>query len=391
MPHARPRHLESRIRQALAWSPSVSLVGMRQAGKTTLVKRICPGYLSFDDDALVGATEAGTWDRFLAQPRPLALDEVQKAPRIFSRLKLWIDERRRPGQFVLTGSVRFLSRRAIRESLTGRTALLELLPLTVAEAHARPLANGISRLLRIDEPGLRRLEADAWCSASTLESYCSRGGMPGICFQRSESVRRHAWDSHLDAVLARDLQLVYATRIGVSRIKGLFAHMATQQGEPLPLARLARIVAASDKTTTQLLLAFESLFLIRRHGKGWYCEDMGLAAAACKASWLHEGVPLRRWVFGELLAQLQFHHANNHEFGEYRTRGGACVPFVITIEDATLLLTVDAGPEPSEKSLKSLGSFRGRRRQVVRVALHAGDEGWQTRRGVWCLPARWLA
>jgi hypothetical protein len=215
--------------------------------------------------------------------------------------------------------------------------------------------------------------------------------MPGICFHRSEGVRRHAWDSHLDAVLARDLQLVYATRIGVSRIKGLFAHMAAQQGEPLPLARLARIVGASDKTTTHLLQAFESLFLIRRHGRGWYCEDMGLAASACKASWLHEAVPLRRWVFGELLAQLQIHHANNHEFGEYRTRGGACVPFVITIENATVLLAVDTAPAPSEKSLKSLGSFRGRGRHIVRVALHAGDEGWQTRRGVWCLPARWLA
>lgn len=391
MPHARPRHLESRVRQALGWSPSVSLVGMRQSGKTTLVKRICPGYLSFDDDALVGATEAGTWDRFLAQPRPLALDEVQKAPRVFSRLKLWIDERRRPGQFVLTGSVRFLSRQAIRESLTGRTALLELLPLTVAEAHGRPLANAISKLVKLDERAFRQLETDAWCSSSTLNSYCTRGGMPGICFQRSETVRRHAWNSHLDAVLARDLQLVYATRISVSRIKGLFAHMAAHQGEPLPLARLARIVAASDKTTTQLLQAFESLFLIRRHGKGWYCEDMGLAAAACKASWLHEAVPLRRWVFGELLAQLQIHHANTHEFGEYRTRGGAYVPFVITIADTVVLLTVDKALAPSEKSLKSLGSFRGRGKSIVRVALHAGDEGWRTRRGVWCLPARWLA
>ena len=391
MPHTRPRHLESRIRQALAWSPSVSLVGMRQSGKTTLVKRMCPGYLSFDDDALVGATEAGTWDQFLAQPRPLALDEVQKAPRVFSRLKLWIDERRRPGQFVLTGSVRFLSRRAIRESLTGRTALLELLPLTVAEAHGRPLADTVSRLLTLDDAALRRLEAEAWCSATTLESYCARGGMPGICFHRNESVRRHAWDSHLDAVLARDLQLVYATRIGVARMKALFAHMAAQQGEPLPLARMARIVGSSDKTTAQVLHAFESLFLIRRHGKSWYCEDMGLAASACKAAWLHNAVPLRRWVFGELLSQLHIHHANNHEFGEYRTRGGAFIPFVITVENAMLLLSVDAAPAPSEKSLKSLGSFRGRARHITRVALHAGDEGWRTPRGIWCLPARWLA
>jgi hypothetical protein len=60
-------------------------------------------------------------------------------------------------------------------------------------------------------------------------------------------------------------------------------------------------------------------------------------------------------------------------------------------EDAIVLLTVDTAPAPSEKSLKSLGSFRGRGRHIVRVALHAGDEGWQTRRGVWCLPARWLA
>ena len=364
---------------------------MRQSGKTTLVKGMCPGYLSFDDDALVGATEAGNWDRLLGQPRPLALDEVQKAPRVFSRLKLWIDERRRPGQFVLTGSVRFLSRRAIRESLTGRTALLELLPLTVAEAHGRPLADTVSRLLTLDDAALRRLEAEAWCSATTLESYCARGGMPGICFHRNESVRRHAWDSHLDAVLARDLQLVYATRIGVARMKALFAHIAAQQGEPLPLARMARIVGSSDKTTAQVLHAFESLFLIRRHGKSWYCEDMGLAASACKAAWLHNAVPLRRWVFGELLSQLHIHHANNHEFGEYRTRGGAFIPFVITVENAVLLLSVDAAPAPSEKSLKSLGSFRGRSRRITRVALHAGEEGWRTPRGIWCLPARWLA
>lgn len=163
----------------------------------------------------------------------------------------------------------------------------------------------------------------AWCSAAMLESYCSRGGMPGICFHRSETVRRHAWDSHPDTVLARDLQLVYATRITVSRKKTSFAQIAAQQGEPLPLARLARILGASDKTNAQLLPGFESLFLIRRHGKGWYCEDVGLAAAACKSSWIHDTVTLRRWVFGELLAQLQVHHANNHEFGEFRTRGVA--------------------------------------------------------------------
>jgi predicted AAA+ superfamily ATPase len=364
---------------------------MRQSGKTTLVKRICPGYLSFDDDALVGATEAGQWDRLLAQPRPLALDEVQKAPRVFSRLKLWIDERRRPGQFVLTGSVRFLSRRAIRESLTGRTALLELLPLTIAEAHGRPLANAVSRLLKLDHSALERLMTDAWCSPARLESYCSRGGMPGICFHRSEGVRRHAWDSHLDTVLARDLQLVYATRITVSRMKTLFAQIAAQQGEPLPLARLARILGASDKTTAHLLHGFESLFLIRRHGKGWYCEDMGLAAAACKSSWIHDTVTLRRWVFGELLAQLQVHHANKHEFGEYRTRGGAFIPFVVAIDGAVLLFTVDAAPAPSEKSLKSLGAYRDRGKRAVKIALHTGDEGWRSPRGIWCLPARWIA
>jgi hypothetical protein len=391
MAHIRARYLEDRLRKALAWSPSVSVVGMRQSGKTTLVKRLCPGYLSFDDDSLVAATEAGNWDRIISAPRPLALDEVQKAPRVFSRLKLWIDERRRPGQYVLTGSVRFLSRRAIRESLTGRTALLELLPLTVAEAHGRPLADAISRLAKLDGQGLRRLGVGAWCSAAALETYWHRGGMPGICFQRSDAVRRHAWGSHLDTVLARDLQLVYATRINVGRMKDLFAQLAAHQGEPLPLARLARIVGASDKTTANLLLGFESLFLVRRHGKGWYCEDMGLAAAACKGNWLHGNVVLRRWVFGELLAQLQTHHPNTHEFGEYRTRGGAFIPFVITVNDATVLLTVDAAAVPSEKSLKSLGRHRGGSKRTVKVALHTGDEGWRSPRGVWCLPARWLA
>ena len=70
---------------------------------------------------------------------PFGIDECQLAPALFTALKLRVQAFKKTGQFVLSGSVRFTSRKAIRESLTGRIFNLELLPLTISEANRLPL------------------------------------------------------------------------------------------------------------------------------------------------------------------------------------------------------------------------------------------------------------
>jgi len=78
---------------------------------------------------------------------PLVIDECQLAPALFPALKEWVRVRKSPGQFLLTGSVRFSSRKAIRESLTGRMIAWELLPMDWSEMHGTPLPDTVIRQL----------------------------------------------------------------------------------------------------------------------------------------------------------------------------------------------------------------------------------------------------
>ena len=121
MVHLRTRFATRHLEDALAFSPLVGVLGQRQVGKTTLVESLVKShYVSFDDETTKTAAELAP-KQFLEQFNTLsAIDECQKVPSIFPALKLRVQKDKRPGQFLLTGSVRFTSRKAIQESLTGR-------------------------------------------------------------------------------------------------------------------------------------------------------------------------------------------------------------------------------------------------------------------------------
>jgi predicted AAA+ superfamily ATPase len=77
-----------------------------------------------------------------------ALDECQLAERLFPALKERVRKDKRPGQFYLSGSVRFTSKRLIRESLTGRIMTADLFPLTLSELDRGELPDWLPRLVR---------------------------------------------------------------------------------------------------------------------------------------------------------------------------------------------------------------------------------------------------
>ena len=142
MPHTRKRHLEDKIKKCMAFSPLVGVLGHRQVGKTTLLELLANDYYVLDrKEAIQEASNnpelylkkrAGTW---------VALDECQTVPELFPELKEWVRVHKKPGQFLLSGSIRFTSREAIKESLTGRIVNLELLPFTVSELNQKPLSH----------------------------------------------------------------------------------------------------------------------------------------------------------------------------------------------------------------------------------------------------------
>src|ERR1700675_4198576 len=132
-----PRYAEPRLAEALTDSPVVLIHGPRQCGKTTLAlrtgERAGYAYFNFDDPvALAAATEDPVG--FVADlPEHTILDEVQRAPALFTALKSAVDRRRTPGRFLLTGSANVLLVPRLADSLAGRIELLRLYPLAQAE------------------------------------------------------------------------------------------------------------------------------------------------------------------------------------------------------------------------------------------------------------------
>ena len=87
---------------------------MRKVGKTTLIKNLVKQYASFDDQRFLKLAESSEWSFIDDARSPMGLDECQKCPSVFDRVKLNADQRKKPGQYILTGSVRFLSKKQIK-------------------------------------------------------------------------------------------------------------------------------------------------------------------------------------------------------------------------------------------------------------------------------------
>lgn len=129
------RTAEARLAILAKTFRSVAVTGPRQSGKTTLCRKVFPQkpYVSLENpDTLEFATSDPRG--FLSRYKQGAiLDEVQRAPHLFSYLQQVLDETKRKGLFIITGSNNFLLQESVTQSLSGRVAYLQLLPLSLAE------------------------------------------------------------------------------------------------------------------------------------------------------------------------------------------------------------------------------------------------------------------
>ncbi|RLB81222.1 MAG: AAA family ATPase [Deltaproteobacteria bacterium] len=157
------RTLTTKLKEAATQFPVVTLTGPRQSGKTTLVKAAFKDYdylsLELPDQRSFALEDPRG---FLSQfDGPVILDEVQRAPELFSYIQVLVDEHRDwTGRFILTGSQNFLLLQSISQSLAGRCAVLHLLPFSLAELTGRKpisletLGNTVSKNLKSPKSGL---------------------------------------------------------------------------------------------------------------------------------------------------------------------------------------------------------------------------------------------
>jgi hypothetical protein len=151
--------------------PAVVVTGPRRAGKTTLLRKLFPhARYALLEDPDIQARVRSDPRAFLEELQPpVVFDEIQNAPELLAYVRTLIDTKpRRMGQWLFTGSQEAPLMRGITESMAGRAAILQLLPLSLAETPKVDLLHGGFPEV------LARPQARTLWFASYLQTYLER-------------------------------------------------------------------------------------------------------------------------------------------------------------------------------------------------------------------------
>ncbi len=132
------RMIEPQLGRLAAQFPVVTISGPRQSGKTTLVQNYFKNheYVNLEEPEIRNYAESDPKGFLADHPAPVIFDEVQRVPQLLSYIQVESDRTRKMGQYVLTGSHQPQRSAQVSQSLAGRTGLLRLLPLSIAELKA---------------------------------------------------------------------------------------------------------------------------------------------------------------------------------------------------------------------------------------------------------------
>jgi predicted AAA+ superfamily ATPase len=312
------RFAADRVRTALKDTPVVMIVGPRQCGKTTLVRELVAGerhYVTLDDDtALDGAR--GDPTAFVRHVDLVTIDEVQRAPELLRAIKRAVDNDRRPGRFLLTGSADVLTLPTVSESLAGRLEVVTLLPLSRAETLGRR-----PQFLRKAFDGALVKPRQELIGDALVQAVLA-GGYPEM-LRRKAPERRRAWArDYVRALVQRDVRDI-AEIERLDKMSRLLPVLAQYAGQLTNFTQIGGQHELDDKTTKKFVTVLEQLFLVRRvepwfrnrlkrlvktprlHfiDSGLLAAVLGLTAERIARERSLVGALLETFVFSELLKQ----------------------------------------------------------------------------------------
>ena len=232
------RFLTSQVQFFATKYPIVTVLGPRQSGKTTLVKKAFHHlpYVNLEniENRLLAKNDPNS---FIAKyPNGAVFDEIQRVPELLSSIQVKVDEDERKGLFILTGSHQLDLHSAISQSLAGRTSILKLLPLSLLELRDNHLE-------------------------LSLEDVILHGGYPRI--YKDNLPLHNAFTSYFQTYVERDVRSIINIK-DVLVFEKFIKLLAARVGQIINYSSLAVDVGVSAVTIKQWISILEASYLIFR-------------------------------------------------------------------------------------------------------------------------------
>jgi len=370
------RNISDKVLAYASQYPVVTITGPRQSGKTTLCKMIFPekAYISLEDvDERRFAKEdpRGFLNRF---PDGAIIDEIQREPDLMSYIQTLVDEKKKDGLFILTGSQQFDLMETMTQSLAGRSAIVNLLPLSYDEAYQN-----------------NRYE-------TVLDEVLFKGFYPRIFDKNLDPAE--AMQFYVNTYVERDLRRLINIK-DLSTFEIFLKLCAGRTGQILNLSSLGNDCGVNHNTVKSWVSVLEASFIIkllrpyyRNFNKRLikapklYFLDTGLASfllGITRADQIFshplKGALFETYVFSELL-KARYNRGKTDNLYYFRDSKGNEVDVICDNGNSLLQIEIKSGQTVNSDYFKGLEYFSGLSDIPVESSLIYGGTQSYTRNNV---------
>jgi len=258
------RNIESTVKETLADTPVTVIQGARQVGKSTLAAMVSQGRnstsVTLDSEQTLLAAKENPYE-FVSQNRDglLIIDEIQRFPKLFTAIKQSVDEYRRPGRFLVTGSANILNLKDSSESLAGRAETITLEPFSVGEI------NGVKEdfvSILLHEDILKKLQSVTPMERTDYAALIECGGYPEA-HQRISKRRKSFFSNYISRVLIHDAEELSGLA-HLDRLSDLYKLLAGNPSQIYVKANVSRTMGIPESSMSGYTRLLEDLCLLHK-------------------------------------------------------------------------------------------------------------------------------